>query len=157
MKIELRGGWEAEIVESDGGNDIVISNPTSDGGKKFFEITSVGDPYGAPRVIQEPALGIPARDAGIELDANIVGFIIVQDGKVVERASLSNLTYMKDSKVEVNLAGELMINDEPKGFIQMLLAPDKNRLIGYVGYVGPNKPEVVAIEEMETIALRLLG
>ncbi len=154
--ISLRGGWEAEIVESDGGNDIVISNPTSDGGKKFFEITSVGDPYGAPRVVQEPALGIPARDAGIDIDGNLVGFIVVRDGQVVERASLSNLVYMKSSTVDVTIDGELLINGESKGYIHMVFSPDKNRLIGLVAFVGSDKRDEIEVLEMEQAALKLL-
>lgn len=156
-EILLRGGWKAEIIAGDEGNDIIISNPTPDGGKKFFEITSVGDAYGAPRVIQEPALGIPARDAGIDLDGNLVGFIIVQDGQVVERASLSNLIYMKESTVDVTVDGELLINSESKGFINMVFSPDKNRLIGLVAFVGPDKRDEVEVLEMEQAALRLLS
>jgi hypothetical protein len=156
--IRLRKGWEAKIVNSGEGTDIILRNPTDDGeGRKFFEITTVGDPYGAPRVVQEPSLGIPARDAGIDVDGNLVGFVVVRDGEIVERASLSNLVYMKESTVRVSEDGELFINDESKGYIQLIFNPDKNRLIGLVAFIGADKPDQVKVLEMEEAALALLG
>jgi hypothetical protein len=157
--IKLRGGWQATIIRGDNGADIVINNPVGgdSDGKKFFEITSVGDPYGAPRVIQEPTLGIPARDGGIDIDGNLVGFIIVQDGKVVERASLSNLAYMKNSTVVLGDDGEVFINSESKGYVNLVFNPDKNRLIGLVAFVGPEKPHKVRVLEMEEAALLLMS
>jgi hypothetical protein len=161
LTTSLRGGWTIEFIESEEGADVIIRNPLNpsdySAGEKFYQVTTVGNGRGAPILVQEPTLGIDAHRAGIDLDANIVGFVIVEDGRVVERASLSNIVYMEGGTVDVNLAGELIVNDEPRGFIQMLVAPDKNRLVGYVAYVGPDKPDVVAIEELETLALRLLS
>lgn len=158
MITKLRRGWELEIIEGEDGADAIIRNPDNGGGNKFFEVTTVDDPYGAPRVIQEPSLGIPARDAGLDTDGNLVGFIVVQDGKVVERASLSNLTYMKGSSVTVGGEGEVFIGGEFKGYIQLVFNPDKNRLIGLVAFVGADKKfETVPVIEMEDAALLLLG
>lgn len=159
LKLKGRGGWVLEAIPTGNGeHDFIITNPTAEGLLKFFSVTTVGNPYGAPMIEQEPSLRIPMRDAGIDMDGDIVGAVICDaNGHVVERASLSNLFFMKGQSVEINLGGEVLIDGESKGFIQMLVNPDKNRLVGYVALVGPNPPNNdITVHELETLAVALL-
>jgi len=150
--VELRGGWLLEISEGPDGADIRVYNPSDNGQKKFFEYSTHGNPYGAGKIIQEPSLGIPLGNIGIDLDDFLVGMLVIDSsGKVVERFSLTNAILMKKQIIHVSSSGELFVNGSTKGFLTILFMPDKNRLSGYVGVFSFKKSGKVKIVEMEDL------
>lgn len=152
--VELRGGWKARIFGTEDGTDIRLFNPTDEGGEKFFAVTTRGNPYGAPMVVQEPTLGVPCRNCGVGVDGNIVGALVLnEDGEIVERFSWSNLVFMKDGEFEIDSDGLLTVNGDFEGYLVAVFLPDKNRMQGYIGVFGPNKPESIKILEMEDLLL----
>ncbi len=148
-----RGGWEMEIIACEGGGfDLVHRNPVGDGKMKFFAYTTVGNKYGAGMMEQEPSLGVPCRDCGVDVDGTIVGALVRgEDGKVRERFSWSNLVFAQKGTFSIDADGSLTVNGTRKGFLQAVFLPDKNRLRGYVGVFSPTKPVQVKVLEMEKI------
>ena len=159
-----RGGWEYKIVPAEGGEgcDIVITNPAdTEGGQKFYAVTTVGNRYGAPTIVQEPTLGVAL--ASIDLDFSeeaakegfLVGAItLFADGAVNSRFSWSNLVYMQEGSFEISGSGKLAVNGEPHGYLHCLILPDKNRMTGYVGIFKPvPNNDVVKVFELEDLAV----
>ena len=157
--VQGRGGWLYKLTGTATGADIRIYNPAGDGDKeKFFAVDTAGNPYGAPMIIQEPSLGIPCRNAGVNVDGHIVG-ALVTDGseKIVERFSWSNLVYIKGGSFNISSDGELTVNGERKGYLSLIFLADKNRIQGYVGVFVPQKPVGCAkVIEMEDLLLSQL-
>lgn len=154
-----RGGWLHRITGTDKGADIQIYNPDAAGdGKKFFAVDTAGNPYGAPMIIQEPSLGVPCRNAGVNVDGNIVGALVVDEsGKIAERFSWSNVVFMKGGSFSISSEGELTVNGETKGYLSIAFLADKNRIQGYVGVFVPQKPVgAPKIVEMEDLLLQQL-
>ncbi len=157
--IEGRKGWMIRLIGREGGVDITVYNPTPDGkGERWFKVDTTGNPYGAPMVIQEPSLGIPCRNAGVNVDGHIVGALVVDgSGRITERFSWSNVVFIKGGKVDISSEGELRVNDEPKGYLKIVFLADKNRIQGYVGVFVPQKPVGAAkVIEMEDLLLSQL-
>ncbi|OGL65617.1 hypothetical protein A3B21_03070 [Candidatus Uhrbacteria bacterium RIFCSPLOWO2_01_FULL_47_24] len=151
-----RGGWMMRVTVCDTGYDFTHRNPTDQGQSKFFNYTTVGNPYGAGKIKQEPSLGVQCRNCGVEVDGAIVGAIVLNDeGKVTARFSWSNLTFPPDpSKAKVfsiSAAGELTVAGVSHGYVAAVFLADKNRLTGYVGVFKPVKPATVKVVEMETL------
>lgn len=155
VPIPGRGGWKIEIAACEGGGfDVTHYNPADDGRKKFYIYTSVGNKFGAGKMKQEPSLGVPCRDCGVEVDGAVVGALVRgEDGKITDRFSWSNLVFAKKGTFSIGADGALTVNDAPKGFLQAVFLPDKNRLEGYVGVFAPVKPERVVVLEMEDLLL----
>lgn len=122
--------------------------------------------YGQPLLRQEPSLGLDipkhlvVREkavggnwemAPVMLVADKLVGIIVRDenGKVVERASLTNLAN-KGGKFNFEPDGSFNLNGA-KLWLEVLHSPDKNRLIGLVGYFSAKKPSCVKHLEMEDL------
>ncbi|MDP1619944.1 MAG: hypothetical protein Q8M12_03020, partial [bacterium] len=140
--------WVYRIIGAGDGADIEASNPVEGGGEKFFTFSTVGNPYGAGKIIQERSLGI-ATEYG-----RVVGALVLDtDGKVAERFSWSNSVYMKKQTVEIAATGELFVGGVSKGYLAAVFLPDKNRLDGYVGIFKPTRPEMVKVLEMEDLLL----
>jgi hypothetical protein len=155
LEIQGRGGWTYRLIGTEKGADIRISNPSGDGGEKFFAVDTAGHPYGAPTVYQEPTLGIATKTVkGVEIDGNIVGALVLgPEGTVTERFSWSNLVYIKRKSLTITADGELVIDGHSKGFLNLLLLPDKERLNGYVGVFAPAKPEKIRARELQDFLL----
>lgn len=158
VTIQGRSGWEIVIEKTKEGFDLIHRNPEYTGpgetSYKFFEYTTVSNPYGAGMIVQEPTLGFPCRDCGVEVDGTIVGALILDsNGKIVERFSWSNLVYVKKGNFTISQDGLLEVNEEGKGYLRAIFLADKNRIRGYVGVFGPNKPDEVKVLEMETLIL----
>jgi hypothetical protein len=153
VTIPGRGGWELVVTTCDGGEfDITHRNPVGDGRMKFFAYTTVGNKYGAGMMEQEPSLGVPCRDCGVDTDGAIVGALVRdEDGKIRERFSWSNLVFAQKGTFSIGPDGALTVNGAPKGFLQAVFLPDKNRLRGYVGVFSPTKPAQVMVLEMEKL------
>jgi hypothetical protein len=149
-----RGGWEMVVKKGKDGCDFIYRNPVNEAKDKFkfFVFDTTGNPYGAGMVVQEPTLGVPCKNCGVDVEGTIVGALVLgDDGKVKERFSWSNLVFVKKGEFSINADGELKVNGEQKGYLQALFLPDKNRLKGYVGVFGGKKPEKVKILEMEDL------
>lgn len=155
MQATLRGGWVLEFTE---GQDARIYNVAPDGSRKFFEVTTVGDQYGAPRVVQEPDLGIPLRDAGIEKDGNIVGAVVLDAGdQVILRASWSNLRHMQKKPFGFSRDGQFILDGQSQGYVYAIVQPDKNRLVGYVAYISPTPVTQGQVKHLELETLAILA
>ena len=138
-------------------------NPTNR--DKFFTVDTVYSDFGAPMVIQEPTLGIPCREAGVDIDGRIVGALVLDsDGKVVKRFSWSKLVFVEKRGFEITPTG-LLFEQDPTGTkflvgrLRAFFLPDKNRMDGYVGIFGPSDPKdikPVKILEMEDLLLASL-
>lgn len=149
-----RGGWEIVLTKRENGFDLTHRNPTGEGGYKFFAYDTTGNPHGAGMIVQEPTLGVPCRNYGVDVDGTLVGALVLgEDGKVRERFSWSNVVFMKKGKFSISPEGELKVNDEAKGHLRAVFLADKNRIRGYVGVFGPAKPGQVKVLEMEDILL----
>lgn len=146
----------AQVIDSEKGTDIRLFNPVEGGGEKFFAVTTEGNPYGAPIVIQEPSLGVPCQSCGVDIDGMIVGALIVVMGKVVERFSWSTVIYIKKGQFVISPDGQLTVNDQPRGWLRAVFLPDKNRMKGFVGVFGPEKPDTVKVLEMEDLLVASL-
>ncbi len=155
VTIPGRGGWKIEIAACEGGGfDVAHYNPADDGRKKFYLYTTVGNKYGAGRMKQEPSLGVPCRDCGADIGGAIVGALVRGgDGKIIDRFSWSNHVFVQKGTFSIGADGALTVNGAPKGFLQAVFLPDKNRLEGYVGVFGSAKPERVMVVEMEDLLL----
>jgi hypothetical protein len=155
LEVVGRGGWVYRLTGTEKGADIRISNPSADGGEKYFAVDTSKNVYGAPVVFQEPTLGIPAKNVrGVEIDGNIVGALVMTpEGTVAERFSWSNLVYIKGKTVEITPEGELLIDGKSKGLLNLLLLPDKDRLNGYVGVFAPSSPEKIRARELQDFML----
>ena len=157
ITIKGRGGWVYEITGNQEGADIRVHNSTSDGQKKFFEFSTHGNPYGAGTFVQEPSLRVPFADVGMNIDGFVVGALVLDSAfQIVERFSWSNLQFMQERVFNITNEGELLIDGVSKGYLTVVFMPDKNRLVGHVGVFAPEKPQTVAIIEMEDLFLASL-
>lgn len=158
VTIPGRGGWQMVITRNADGLDFTHCCPVPGAGVKFFEYTTCGNPYGAGMIRQEPTLGLPCRQCGVEADGQIVGAIVLDtSGKVAGRFSWSNLQYVRRLSFSIDHQGELRVNGASQGYLALLFLPDKNRMEGYVGVFVPVKPEAVKVVEMEELVLASLG
>jgi hypothetical protein len=150
-----RGGWEWKFTACEGGGfDVTHRNPAGDGRYKFFAYSTAGNKYGAGMTEQEPSLGVPCRDCGVDIDGAVVGALVRgEDGKIRERFSWSNLVFMQGGTFLIGPDGAFAVNGTLKGYLQAVFLPDKNRIRGYVGVFGPAKPEQVKVLEMEDLLL----
>lgn len=155
----LRKGWRIMFTKTEDGFDVKIYCPTEDRkGEMFFTVDTSGNPYGAPKIIQEPTLGISCKEAGVEIDGNIVGALIVgESGKIEDRFSWSNLVFTKNLGIYISEKGKLIIETKSQGYLSLLFLPDKNRIEGYVGVFTPEKPEKVKVIELEDLLLSQLS
>ncbi len=148
MKVIGRGGWVYNLTGTDKGADLEVVYPIDGGsGEKFFVFSTVGNPYGAGKIVSERTLGIDT-DAG-----RIVGALVLDNsGKIAERFSWSNSVFMKNKTVAID-GGELFVGGASKGYLAAAFMPDKNRLDGMVGIFKPAKSEAVKVLEMEDLIL----
>ncbi len=158
VAIPGRGGWSLVVTKVNAGGELDFTHQNPDGGtgkRKFFDYTTVGNVYGAGKILQEPSLGVSCRSCGLEVDDKITGAIVLDgDGKVSGRFSWSNIVFAKKQTFSISAEGELVVNGASEGFLHAVFLADKNRLTGYVGGFKPVKPEQpVRILEMETLVL----
>jgi hypothetical protein len=153
------GGWGMVTVprlddnQEEVGIDLFVGNPSEDGGWKFFVGDTSDDPNGALRIVQEPSLSIEAPDGSGQIVGAIVintaGEVVIDENDEAKRFSWSKLFYIKGKEFDIDEDGDLVIDGVIQGSLQMLVAPDKNRLYGKDG-----KPALVGIF-YETIDDRL--
>lgn len=160
--VSLRKGWRLKITyRGEDGFDATLENPHivagEESGLKFYAVDTTGHPYGAPMVVQEPTLGIPLRDCGVDVDGTVVGAIVRDaEGTVTSRFSWSNLVFVKQQTFSISPDGKLVVDGVSQGYLYGLFLPDKNRMRGYVGVFGPTKPEDVRFVEMEDLVFNTL-
>ncbi len=152
-----RGGWQTELLlVKDGIFDVKIHHLSKEGNELFFNIETKNNNYGAPLVVQEPSFGIPCdKITDNALKGFIVGALIVEEGKITERFSWSNL-FLKGLTFNISSSGELKVNGKSRGFLSLLFLPDKNRMEGYVGVFTPQAPKKIKVVEMEDLLLSQL-
>lgn len=163
-ELPIRGGWRLRITKLNTGDevDIRVFNPVGDTGQeRFFAYDTIGDKYGAGKIVQEPSLGIALGDCGVDVADRLVGAIVLDetgkvkigaDGKPC-RFSWSNVTFAKHQKMSVTSTGELEIDGVSYGYLAAVFLTDKNRMNGYVGVFTPTKPDKVRVAEMEELAI----
>lgn len=163
----LRKGWLMRLwmQEGEDGASFCAFNPClSDKGvaEAYHVAENTTNEYGAPMLDEETVLGIPCADAEIDLPGKIVGVVVEdKDGKVVigedkksMRFSWSNL--FKQERQYAIKNGEMFVDNESVGFVQVLYKANKNRLIGQIAGVGPTRPETVVVKELEDVRLTKL-
>lgn len=172
ITIPGRGGWQCVLTRQHQGFDFTLECPEVDndgepmGRCKFFIVDTHGEQYGAPKVFQEPTLGVFCRNAGVDIDGRIVGALVLDvDGKITKRFSWSKLVFVEKRGFEITPTGLLFEQDSSGtkflvGRLRALFRPDRNCLDGYVGVFGPSDPskadEPVKILEMEDLLLASL-
>lgn len=161
---DLRGGWKLRLwLNAEGSWEMEHFNPVSETDKrrKFFIYSTVGNPYGAGKIIQEPDLALVAP----KINLPVVGALVLdQDGNIAERYSWSNLFFMKKIAADIDENNQLYLIDENgqpifKGKLRALFLPDKNRMEGYVGIfdsVVERAEGPVRVLEMESLLLNSL-
>lgn len=167
IHIQLGTQWALELTRTSAERiDATMFNAVLDAegnevGRKFYQMSTVGNPYGAPMLVQEPSLGIPCCEAGIDLEGGLIGFVAFgEDGALVLRTSLSKLTYSpkleERATYSVSSEGEVVVGGKSLGYINAVFLPDKNRMQGYVALVRPNRPNgPVKVLEMEQVAFAM--
>lgn len=154
-----RGGWRIKLIKTPDGFDVVHFNPIGDdeNQQKFFRYSTIGNPYGAGMVEQEPTLGLTCRFCGVDIDGLIIGAIVMKEDKVSDRYSWSNLVLNQKKSFRITMEGELIVDGQSKGYLQAIFVADKNRIKGFVGVFTPEKPKgKVRVLEMENILLKCL-
>ncbi|PIQ79447.1 hypothetical protein COV81_02055 [Candidatus Peregrinibacteria bacterium CG11_big_fil_rev_8_21_14_0_20_41_10] len=129
-----------------------IANPGPDGTKRFYKVNS--GPYGNPVITAEPDLAFQAPSTVKYIDSKgnettpeekIAGIICKQAGEVMHRFSLSS---PKKPKYTVEQEGAELIIDGVRWHLRALFQKDKNRIINYDAWYGPDKPKAVKIVEL---------
>ena len=156
-----RGGWQIKLIKTAEGFDLVHFNPISNDENqlKFFKYTTIGDPYGAGKIDQEPTLGVTCQSCGVNANGLVSGALITNENgnEIIERYSWSNLVLNQNKNFRITLGGELLIDgNQSKGYLQALFLADKNRMKGFVGVFSPKKSKEVQIMEMENLILNSL-
>ena len=138
LKVPGRGGWQHEFVKTDKEFDMTTYNLAPDGTtERWFTVTTIGHPYGAPMFCEERTLRVSCQSAGIDYSGHIVGAMIAdQNGNVASqnRFSWSNLVTMNHGSFTFNEDSTLTINGDHQGFVHTLIWPNKNRGVGLVAY-----------------------
>ena len=121
-----RGGWETVVKNNgDGTYETVIRNTDPETGhRRFYEASTVGSQYGNPVVVEEPDAGISARELGLPHDCRIVGIVVVEAGRVIDRFSISDAEVMQGRSVSADF-GALRVNAETLWVVALV---DSNRL-----------------------------
>lgn len=169
ITIPGRGEWRITLVRRHDGFDLFHYCPADDddeegfGFGKFFCYSTENNPHGAGRIIQEPSLKVSCRRAGVNIEGCIVGAIVLDaEGKVTQRFSWSKLVFVEKRRFNISSDGSLLVKTGQEenpfhiGYLRALFLPDKNRLDGYVGVFGPDKPDTVKVLEMEDLLLASL-
>lgn len=158
----LGAQWELAVTRTGERRvDLTHRNPADDGTSrfKFYTADTTGNPYGAMTFDQEPSLGIPCREAGIDMDGKLVGVVVLDEGsKVSLRGSWSKFVWSPKPEermpYNISLDGEVFINNLSLGFIHGITLPDKNRMRGWVPVVRLGRPTgPVRQFEMEDVAV----
>jgi len=154
-----RGGWMIRLIKTPEGFDLEHFNPIDkdESQLKFFKYTTVGNPYGAGMIDQEPTLGVLCEMCGVDAKGLVTGALVLnKEGEIIERYSWSNLVLVQNKDFRITLKGELLVEGQKKGYLRVLLLVDKNRITGFTGIFSPEKPKEVQIMEMEDIILKSL-
>ena len=153
-----RKGWQIKLTKTAEGFELTHFNPINNDENqlKFFRYTTLGNPYGAGIIDQEPTLGVTCKSCGVDIDGLISGALVTNENgdEIIERYSWSNLVLNQNKNFRITLDGELLVDgNQSKGYLQALFLADKNRVLGYVGVFSPKRPKNVQIIEMENLIL----
>lgn len=120
--------------------DAIICNVDENGVHWFCDVSTVGHPYGLPMVVEEPSLGVPCIDCGIEAEGNVVGaFVLNGDRDVTRRTSWSRIVKVEKGAFVITPEGEFLVNGVSEGFVRGLIASNKNRIKGWIAIVAPTR------------------
>ena len=135
------GQWETVITRrSNGAYDTVIrSKMEKDGRQLWYEVTTERGPYPEPLIVEEPGLGFPARDFGFDHDCRVVGFVVVEAGRVTGRFSLSHAIYSNGMTVEA-APGALVVNGKEL-YIAALVYSNRRRIDGTIAVCTRTPPQ----------------
>jgi hypothetical protein len=152
--------WTLEVEADESGNatKYQIVNLAPDGTMQYYRVVS--GQYGQPLIEQEPSLGLTVPSAVSYTDSKgnptanptqkVVGLICRDaSGAVVQRLSLTNAKN-KNIPFKFNDDGMLELGGEVY-HLRSLVSPDKNRLIGLVGFFSPTKSDAVSVLELEDL------
>lgn len=146
------GQWTAFLDDESYG----AYNLDEEGNRRYYE-TQTGK-HQNPIIIAEPHLSFPAPNDLDYVDIHgdptypverIAGVICKRAKEVVHRFNLTNLFNSSDVKFEKDGA-ELIINGV-RWYLRGLFQKDKNRIFGYDGFYGEEKPGEVVIMELADV------
>lgn len=151
------GGWKLKLMVDDNGNIVFVHYNPWQGDENqhaFLESTNALDKNGMTTIVQEPTLGIPLRDCGVDNDGKVVGFLVTDKNcDITDRFSLSKLVYVQEHSIEISRDGKVAVDGAEIGYIGVIFLADKNRMIGYVAVTFPQKPDEVQEIEMEDLLM----
>ena len=151
--------WSVQIKRTSQDRiDTTLCNIGDDGVTHwFYDVTTAGHQYGAPMIVEEWSLRLPARECGCDADGDIVGAIVFSKaGDVSLRASWSRLQKVEQKSFVITSNREFLVNGESRGFVNKLLLSNKNRLIGWIALVFP-EPSDSPVEVLEAQGLAELA
>ncbi len=165
-KFPNRGGWVTEITQNaDGSFETRIYNPDPETGlERWYESTTEGSQYGNPMVVEEPANGIPAPKLGLHQhkDVRVVGIVVVEDGQVTDRFSITKATVVQGRTVDAK-DGALEVDGEVV-YPAVLVDSNRPRIDGVIAVCTRERlvePEQVrhleAVQDLFGFALQAAG
>lgn len=157
ITLSAAGGWRLHLTVDDDNNIVFVHYNPWQGDEDqhaFLESTNKLDKNGMTTIVQEPTLGIPLRDCGVDNDGKVVGFLVTdENGDIIDRFSLSKLVYVQEHSIEIDKAGKVIVDGTEIGYIGVIFLADKNRMVGYVAVIFPGKPDEVREIEMEDLLM----
>ena len=138
--VELMKGWNLELTQV---GEFEIVNRAEDGSRRFYRI--VPGPY-SPIIEEEPELAFPlgigdyvdARGVHAAPQMKVKGVIVKKQAgqpDVLYRGNLSNFFGKDGGKVEED--GKFVVVSGQRYRLYRLLAENKPRMIGYIGFYKP--------------------
>ena len=159
-RLTIMKGWELEVTKP--GEAFVIFNPGPNGEHRFYEL--VPGPY-SPLINEEPEAAFPPpcatyvnrRGESSSPTMRIKGIICKSEsgakGEILYRGNLTNF-FKKDGGVLVQDGLKVEIKGRCYKLVR-LVAENKNRILGYIGFYLPEETaanDTVEVLEVEDLA-----
>ncbi len=162
---EVNGGGEDFTCDASG-YEFYNPDPDNESLRRFYEVVS--GRFGAPMINAEPSLSIEcpqgfdyvtASGEATTADERIAGFICVEDGKIVHRASLTNWVVFQKKEFKLTEESTFLVGDR-EWSLARILRKDKNRIFGFdvvLVPLGTNTDLPVTILELEDLAVMAIS
>lgn len=139
--------------------DVILCNVDENGVHWFCDVSTVGHSYGLPMVVEEPSLGVPCIECGLEAEGNVVGAIVLNgEGDVTRRTSWSKIAKVEKGTFVITPEGEFLVNGVSEGFVHGLIASNKNRIKGWIAIVAPTRraqpPTLLEVQSLTELAAK---
>jgi hypothetical protein len=161
-EISLSEQWRMVLSDDNGGLRVDIYNPDPENPaiRRFFSVSTDSNKNGQPFIEQEPSLGVDLSNTENPLldGERLVGVIVVADGEVKDRFSLSNLRCIqKKSFFYDTESGIFYVDGQYKGGTVCFLSPDKNRLKGLVAVISPEEGSLKPLKQARVLEMQDLA